>query len=214
MIYEYPSPDAPLRQGDIFSGLPRVEVSLKHVPVVTAKGTQVDMPWAQIVERGDPVTAILALKPVTAIVASQDCDAARAPDITLCEIDEFRTVERKSEQTTATKKWVHIITQQARLNQKWFYLPADQRMGFEDRMGVDFHMTLRVPRKELAEVRHLRLGRLGGVAAAHFRERIAEFFRRYAYNEWYPLDAHEMAEYRKNYPEAEPYHWQVAARMG
>lgn len=33
-MYEYPGPDAPIRQGDIFVGLPRVEVSLGRIPVV------------------------------------------------------------------------------------------------------------------------------------------------------------------------------------
>ena len=213
MIYEYPNQDAPLRQGDIFMRLPRVDMSLKHVPVVTAKDAPVDMAWDEIVRQGKAVTAILALKPVAAIIASQDCDAEWAPDITLCEIGRFREIERKSEKTTSLKKWIGIITQQARLNQKWFYLPRDERIGFGERMGVDFHMTIRVPREELAEMRHLRPGRLNDIVTAHFRERIAEFFRRYAYNEWYPLSPGEMAEYRKDYPDADPYPWQLVPRI-
>lgn len=212
MIYEYPSADAPLRQGDVFIGLPRIDISLKHVPVIAEDETQIDMAWEQIAKLSDPVMAALAVKPVSGIMISQDCDAARAPDITFCEIRSFRAVERKCEQTGATKKWIGIITQQARLNQKWFYLPPDPRIGFTDRMAADFLTTIRVPREELVEMRHLRRGRLNDVAAAHFRERIAEFFRRYPYDEWYSLDPGEMAEYRKEHPDAEPYPWQVSPR--
>lgn len=209
MIYEYPPVTDPLRQGDVFLSLPRVDLSLKHVPVITADDAQVDMSWDDIVQQGDVVTAVLPLRPVAAIVVSQDCDAARAPDITLCEIRAFCDVERKCENVTSSSRLVKIITQHARLNQKWFYLPPDQQIGFADRMGADFHMTLRVPRSELADLRHLRRGRLNDVAVAHFRERIAEFFRRYAYNEWYPLSPAEMNEYKRDYPDAEPYPWQV-----
>ena len=34
MIYEYPGTDAPIRQGNIFVGMPRVEVSMGPVPVL------------------------------------------------------------------------------------------------------------------------------------------------------------------------------------
>ncbi len=213
MIYEYPPEDAPLRQGDIFHSLPRVDMSLKQMAVVTAAGTQKEVTWDDIVRDEVAVAAVLALKPVVAMVVSQDCDASRAPDITLCEIRRFREVERKSKETTAPKSWMRIITQQARLNQKWFYLPPDDHIGFAAKMGVDFHLTLRVPRQDLEELRYLRRGRLNELAIAHFRERIAEFFRRYAYNEWYPLSPREMAEYRKNYPDAQLYPWQIVPRV-
>ena len=45
-------------------------------------------------------------------------------------------------------------------------------------------------------------------ADEHFRERLAEFFRRYPYDEWYPLEKAEFAEYKKSYPETEPREWQ------
>ena len=209
MIYEFPALECPLRQGDIFSGLPRVEISLRRIPIVTPTGEQMEAPWEEIMRDGNPITAVLAVNPVTAIIISQDCDAFQAPDITLCEIRSFRVVERKSENITSVKSWVKIITQQARLNQKWFYLPPDSQVGFTEKMGVDFHISLRLPRQDLEEMRSLRRGRLNEVACAHFRERIAEFFRRYPYNEWYPLTLEEMTEYQSKYPDAEAYPWQI-----
>jgi len=132
-------------------------------------------------------------------------------DITLCEIRQFCDIERKSQNTSAPKSWKNIITQQARINQKWFYLPPDEKVGFTDKMGVDFLVTLRVPRADLEALRSLRKGRLNGIADEHFRERIAEFFRRYPYDEWYPLNKEELATYVAEYPDAKPFPWQEDA---
>jgi hypothetical protein len=208
MIYEYPLLDAPIRQGDVFGSLPRVEVSLGKIPVLEDDGSMVERNWREIAQQEKQVTAIFPLRPVTAIVATQDCDATHGQDITLCEIRPFRQVERKAAQTSAPKKWKDIITQHSRINQKWFYLPPDGRIGFTDKMAVDFMMTLRVPRVELEALRDLRRGRLNAIADEHFRERIGEFFRRYPYDEWYPLNPQELKAYIDEYPDAQPFAWQ------
>lgn len=208
MIYEYPATDAPIRQGDIFWGMPRVEVSLRPVAVLEDDETVALRDWHEIALQQAEVTAVFAIRPVAAIVATQDCDATHSRDITLCEIRPFRQVERKAAQTTAPKKWKDILTQHARINQKWFYLPPDERIGFADKMAVDFMVTLRVPRAELEALRDLRKGRLNPLADEHFRERISEFFRRYPYDEWYPLNEQELKAYIAEYPDAQPFPWQ------
>lgn len=208
MIYDFPDIGAPIRQGDIFLGVPRVEVSLREIPVVTADGQQSVVLWNDVVAADKPVTAVVALRPVAAIVATQDCDTLHSRDITLCEIRRFQEVERKSAQTTTPKSWKNILTQHARINQKWFYLPPDERVGFAEKMAVDFLVTIRVPREDLEERRELRKGRLNELADEHFRERIAEFFRRYPYDEWYALDEEEFAAYRQEYPGTTPFPWQ------
>jgi hypothetical protein len=179
VIYEFPEADVPIRQGDIFIGVPRIEVSLRRIPVVGADGQQSVSTWNEIAQAGEPVTALLAIQPVAAIVATQDCDTLHAPDVTLCEIGKFKEVERKAGQTVSAKSWKNILTQHARINQKWFYLPPDGRIGFTEKMAVNFMVALRVPGDELEELRSLRRGRLNNLADEHFRERIAEFFRRY-----------------------------------
>jgi antitoxin (DNA-binding transcriptional repressor) of toxin-antitoxin stability system len=211
VIYEFPNSDAAIRQGDIFVGLPRVEVSLREIPVITDDGQQRLAQWREIVQAGQPVTAVFAMRPVAAIVATQDCDTLRAPDITLCEIRRFQEVERKAAQTSSAKSWKNILTQHARINQKWFYLPPNERLGFADKQAVDFLVTLRVPREELEEMRDLRRGRLNDMADEHFRERIADFFRRYPYDEWYSLNHEELAAYQQEYPDTIPYPWQHVA---
>jgi hypothetical protein len=171
-------------------------------------GSKTHRDWREIAALHQEVVAILPVRPVAAMVATQDCDAIHARDITLCEIRLFREVERKSAQTTSPKKWKDLLTRHARINQKWFYLPPDDRMGFADKMGVDFMVTLRVPRADLEGLRDLRRGRLNALADEHFRERIAEFFRRYPYDEWYSLGPEELKTYIDEYPETQPYPWQ------
>jgi hypothetical protein len=207
MIYEFPDASRPIRQGDIFLGLPRIDISLNKMLLVDESGESVTK-WSQIAQNGEPVYIIVPVRPVAAIVATQDCDATRSRDITLCEIRPFWDVERKANENTSAKGWKNLLTQHARVNQKWFYLPPDDRIGFDIKMAVDFMVTLRVPRAELEESRDRRKGRLNVVADEHFRERIGEFFRRYAYDEWYPLDQDEMKAYTSEYPDAKPFPWQ------
>jgi hypothetical protein len=213
LIYDFPDEAQPIRQGDIFVGLPRVEISMRTLPIVDDNGTA-EAAWKDVAERNEEVTAILPVRPVTAIVATQDCDTAHAQDITLCEIRPFGDVYRTAKNTNTPKGWVSILTQHARVNLKWFYLPPDERMGFAEKLAVDFAVTIRVPREHLEELRGLRRGRLNPLADEHFRERLAEFFRRYPYDEWYPFDPDELAEYRKKYPDAAPFPWQNAGAEG
>ena len=179
-----------------------------RIPVLEDDGSIVERDWREIALQEQQVTAIFPLRPVTAIVATQDCDATHGQDITLCEIRLFRQVERKAAETSAPKKWKDILTQHARINQKWFYLPPDEQIGFTDKMAVDFMVTLRVPRVELEALSDLRKGRLNTIADEHFRERIGEFFRRYPYDEWYALNPQELKAYVDQYPDAQPFPWQ------
>ena len=207
MIYDFPEPTAPIRQGDIFVGLPRVDLSLEKILLVDEGGERIAK-WEELANQSNPLNIIVPVRPVASIVATQDCDTIRSRDITLCEIREFRDVEKKSQNTNSAKSWKNILTQHARLNQKWFYLPPSAQLRFSDKMAVDFLVTLRVPRVDLENLRSLRRGRLNAVADEHFRERISEFFRRYPYDEWYALDKEEMAAYSREYADAKPFPWQ------
>lgn len=207
MIYEFPDRDIPIRQGDIFVGLPRVEISLSNIVIVEEDRERVTK-WDEFATQTDPINIIVPVRSVAAIVATQDCDASRSRDITLCEISNFRGVERKSKETSSPKKWKNILTQHARINQKWFYLHPSEQLGFTEKMAVDFLVTIRLPREDLENLRSLRRGRLNNVADEHFRERIGEFFRRYPYDEWYALDEKEMEAYKNEYPDTEPFPWQ------
>ena len=103
MIYEFPDEHAPIRQGDIFEGLPLVEVSLTGLLLIDSGG-QFEANWSEVAGRTSPLNAICPIRSVTAIVMNQDCDTVHGQDITLCEIRQFRDVEGKAKQTKSAKK--------------------------------------------------------------------------------------------------------------
>jgi hypothetical protein len=210
VIYDFPNEDDPIKQGDIFIGIPKVEIEFaKGLPTASTQSEIQKVPWEEIVKSGNFSTALLPVFPVPAIVASQDCDVRWRDYITLCEIREFASVEPAAT-TNKLSKIVSAITKHSRLNMQWFYLPQDKRIGFDKRMGVDFFSTIRVPRRDLEELIKMRKGRLKEVARDHFRERLAYFYRRYAYNEWYPLNKEEIAVYpnRERLEPKDLYDWQ------
>jgi len=67
-----------------------------------------------------------------------------------------------------------------------------------------------VPMWDLMDLRKFRVGTLNSVANEHFRECLGHFFRRYSYNEWYPLTQEQFLAYResKKSEEITPYEWQ------
>ncbi len=209
MIYEFPAADVSIRQGDIFRSVPRIDLNLSKLPVILGDEAISD-DWIRASTASEPVTALVAMRPVWAIVITQDCDTIRVDDIALCEIDRFDVVELLAKNAKHPKGTMSLITKHARLNLKWFYLPPDPDVGFAHKMAVDFHSVLRVSRTYLEQnVAQLRRSRLNQVATEHFRERLSEYYRRYPYDEWYPLDKAEFDEYRSNKPEPiEPFPWQ------
>jgi hypothetical protein len=54
----------------------------------------------------------------------------------------------------------------------------------------------------------MRVGSLNETAEAHFRERLGEFWRRFAYDEWYSLSAEELQAYCADREGVTPYPWQ------
>lgn len=176
--------------------------------LVVGDESTTQMSWTELSKSEQESSILVPIRPVNAIVVTQDCDSVNGVDITLCEIRPFAQVEGMAKSASTPKAWRGILTRQARLNQKWSYLPPDVRLGFAQKMAVDYRVTLRLPRLDLEQVRHLRKGRLNDVADEHFRERIADFFRRYPYDEWYPLDDAELDDYRRDYPDAQAFPWQ------
>ena len=49
MIYDFPDQTAPIRQGDIFIGLPRIDLSLQEVLLVDEEGERADQQFVDYV---------------------------------------------------------------------------------------------------------------------------------------------------------------------
>lgn len=212
MIYDIPSTNDPIKQGDIFRYVPRIEINLEQLAVLDGDDI-LNRTWDDLtLNRGNsPITSVVAIRPVTAIVMTQDCDAVRVDDIALSEIVFFDKVMPDINNSKYPQKTWGIITKQSRLNLRWFYLPIDLNIGFSKRMAVDFHSVLRTSRFFLENhIAQFRIARLNSVAVEHFREKLSDYYRRYAYDEWYSLDKMEFDDYRKNKNEPiEPFPWQI-----
>jgi hypothetical protein len=218
MIYEVVQPDDPIRQGDIFKGIPHIHYDPSSLLVVKDGDpiTVTEQNWLEMIESGE-ARVIARVVPTFAIVASQDCDTQRDNFIALFKIKKIFDVAKAWNSTFPKDKspknqlewWVKQLTRQVQVENKWFYLPPDKNLELEERMAADFQTIIPVPLKFLTENKSkLRVGRLIPEADEHFREKIAQYFRRYPYDEWYPLSKEEFDVYKQAYEDSEPRDWQ------
>jgi len=213
MIYERVAADAPIEQGDLFRCVPSLEISLSELPRVDGSGEQLTR-WRDIAaglsESSERVRVLVEVEPVLAIAVTQNCDAARKGSICLCQVERYLDVAGQQSEPKDAKAWQSLIVRMMRTNPRLFYLPPAPEFGLAERMAADFSIIQRIPRADLEEMRSgFRVARLKPVAAEHLRESLAFFFRRYAFNEWYPLDREEFLAYQASCREpVAPYEWQ------
>ena len=74
------------------------------------------------------------------------------------------------------------------------YLPLDSQYQIEERMLINFSTIFHLDGKILSNVQAT-IMTLNGDALNHFREKISHYFKRYSYEEYYPLNSEEMDEY-------------------
>lgn len=160
MIYDPVDISSPISQGDIFLNIPIVDFRSEELVFMDNEGGLDSLPWSTFAEQASGRDAFVAVRPTIGIVGTQDCDAYRAPIITFFEVRPFRDVERKSKETVKPAKWATLLTQHARINLKWFYLPEDRQVGFTEKMGVDFLTSIPVPRVAVEQMLAFRVGRL------------------------------------------------------
>jgi hypothetical protein len=223
MIYERVSADEPIRQGDILIDVPRVDISLSEINVLArdASDDSIDprrMSWAEAIkddevsqtreEHGQHTSLVRAVLPVSSVmgvVVTQDCDALRAEDLSLCEIAPLPAIDKGALDQKTPKNWAKFL---CRDQVRWLYLPVDDGFGIRHRMAVDFRSILRLPRQELS-VQEMRIARLNTEARDYFREKVSQFFRRYAFNRWFPLTKEECEAYEAEFKETvQRYPWQ------
>jgi hypothetical protein len=196
MIYEAVGSTDPVQQGDIFRNIPRVDFSLSSLAIIDGDDEPKSVSWRDIVlsNPATPISAVLAVKPVTAIVITQNCDATRGQTLSLCQVEDYLTAINQPV-PKSPKAWQSLLIKFGRTNNRFFYLPEDNVFGLTVRSAVDFRVVLPVPRVDLESMLDLRVARLNRVALEHFRESLSHFFRRYAFNEWYPLTREEFKAY-------------------
>lgn len=213
MCYDLLEEDFSIRQGDIFYPLPCPEFNLTRMQVLEKVGSQemltLDSDWNSLCEQ-DSIVISVALQKTWGIVATQNCDASRIPDISFFQIMPYLSINQTPPPEDKHDKWISIITDRSCKNASIFYLPIDERLGICERMIINFHKVFHLPREDLVNNIKLRKGRLARVAYEHYRESIAQYYRRYPYNEWYSLNSDEAAFYisKGRCEEDELYPWQ------
>lgn len=206
MIYETPESDSPLAQGDIFFPLPAPSIDLESTPIFQSETDSTGTFWT--IDQPEKALAEVQIRKVWAIIATQDCDVNRTPLVSLFEIGTLLAVAQQST-PSSPKSWSEFITKQSRLNADWFYLPPEPAIGMAERMAVDFGRVFQIPREGLQRLAYrFRRARLKDPAIQHYRECIAHYFARHAYDEWYPLNLDEFREYLRRHPDAAPFPWQ------
>lgn len=219
-MYSFPADTDPIRQGDIFRWLPKLDllVGEKNLPILseTAGEGLREIDWLSVAQSSSTINsninASVYAKSVTGIVINQDCDSIRNEQILFCEILPLKELFKDyKEDTPNDKKFIDWMSSYNKKNQKWFYLAENDRIGFVRKMSVNFESAFVVPREFINTYKdRLRIGHLDDeVAKPHFRERVSEYFRRYPYNEWYPLNQAELAVYESGKGLVDPkYPWQ------
>jgi hypothetical protein len=197
MIYEFPASSAPIRQGDIFIDVPRVEFELSSDVSVLEEDHKVSsISWEELVREKKDVAAVLGITLVPAIVATQSCDAQRKEYVTLCEIVDLEEIGAfREHHKQSPKSRVKGLLNNERKIHSFFYLPPDDILGFELCKAVQFSHTMRIARNVLEIIKDNRKGRLNATAYEHFREKFSNYYRRYAFDEWYMLNKDELREY-------------------
>jgi len=107
MIYESVPDDEPIEQGDIFRSIPRTELSLAKMAIISSNEGAQETAWDELVQEGigEPITAVVGIQPVTAIVISQNCDAARGKDISLCAVESLDSFLDPAQRPKNADKW-------------------------------------------------------------------------------------------------------------
>jgi hypothetical protein len=208
MIYKPVAATDPIRQGDLFQEIPVVGETLQQnaIPFVDKEsGKWESRTWDA---RRSSTEILASIRPTWGIVATQDCDALTSLRISLFEVSPFLEVYRQEPPKgakDAEKWWLETLTVRTQAFAKCFYLPPDANGKLPEKMAADFNNVFSVPRTFLEQIRAThRLFTLNDEAYQHYRESIARFFQRYAYDVWYPLTKTEMDSYEKDRKRALP----------
>lgn len=189
MIYEPVVSTDPICQGDIFYDLPFVRFNLEKLKIISDNDIVQETSWNEITENN--ITMLANLEKTYAIILSQDCDCLRNPYLSLLVINPW------NKSYTSDKKWMEEIIKINNSSPSKMYLPPDEEFNIHVRMLIDISRIFAIRRVDLEQMKNLRICKLNTEAMEHFREKVAYYFHRYAYDEHYPFNTQEMNKYEE-----------------
>jgi len=193
-----------IRQGDIFVDLPFID--LEDFNALEASINLEDEPqrktWTEI-KNQDNIHLTVKAVPTSGIVISQDCDNVRKKFISFAKIDTLVNVLGKPTLPANQNELLSLMIKTSpKRGYSFYYLP--EGIGFTTKMAADFKTIFQLPRESLLNnLASMRKGTLNKIALEHFRQTLAQYFTRYAYNEWYSLNLTEYQAYYRGLPQAE-----------
>ena len=190
MIYTSVKEIEPIRQGDIFFNLPFVRYNLRELYVYFNENEFNLTSWIDVKE--NTINGVANFEKVYGIVLSQDCDCLRNPYLSLIMIIPY------NRNFTSVKRGMQEILIINNRSPSLMYLPPDNNFRIREKMLIDFSQIFHIFREDLEYFKKLRLCRLNSEGLEHFCNKVSDYFRRYAYDEYYPFDPEEMDEY-ENY---------------
>ncbi|MCD6556427.1 MAG: hypothetical protein J7K64_04465 [Bacteroidales bacterium] len=196
-----------LGQGDIFSYLPFFNINSSIVDVIFPGDEEPVYKETDLAEYVPSDSGVLKnvvtdviLKP--GIVITQNCDVLRSDYISFCEIGRFDDIETSLNEKTSELNKLLFLTKKYAHQEKYFYLQDDDRF-FSDRMAVDFSRIYQIKRTLLEKMINKRIASLGKIPLEHFRVKISNYFKRFAYDGWYMLNKDEFEAFYKYKQEKE-----------
>lgn len=188
MIYRSVNLQDDIRQGDIFINLPYIQTNLEELNLYKSENSFEKVSIENVeIKQGYILTSFE--KKDYSIVLSQDCDCLRSPSISLFVIADW------DKKVKNDKNWMKEILKLNNESPYRMYLPPESNFSINNRMFIDFSLIFYVVRKNLENLKKLRLCRLNNEALEHFREKMAYYFHRYAYTEYYPFNKKEIDKY-------------------
>lgn len=219
-IYNEVNEKSLIKQGDIFLNLPFVLIKDSKISTFEndpSKGVDKDL--GEHTYKDDIDTTILVnMKVLPGIIISQNCDILRNKCLSFCAIRLLEEVDGTykhdySQKSDMNIKKIDYFTKKYKFQEKYFYLPSDDSV-LPKKMAVDFSTIFQIKTEVVKQLIKGRKLTLNNIALLHFRQKISNYFMRFVYDPWYPLNKDEFEAYFNNIKDdsekdiIEPYDWQ------
>ena len=199
-IYEELNEEISINQGDIFLNLPFVQIDdAKILTFNGEKGVEKDLSKHTYKDQIN-TKAITKLKVLPGIIISQNCDILRSEYLSFCAIRPLEEVDGTykndfAKKSDLDKKKIDYFTKKYKFQEKYFYLPIDKTKIFQTRMAVDFSTIFQVKTEVIKKLLKGRKLKLNKIASTQFRQKMSNYFLRFVYDPWYPLNKDEFEVY-------------------
>ena len=227
-FYNIPSAGDKIDQGDIFVSIPvmRLEKDSIQQIIETENGDIQfkNMPLSTYVPDESKKTELVvsSVEWKSGIIITQSCDASRDEYLTFCEIKKIEEVDKVYANGIASGKIERKVTFLAKKEythqHKYFYLLQDSSFFDGEKMVIDFKTIFQVKKDIIESLQSKRIAKLSETPLEHLRVKLANYFKRFAYDSWYILNKSEYdiyyAEEKKTLDANElklvkPYPWHI-----